>query len=390
MSVMQQCPACHFKQSLKNTSCTCGEDLEKAKRSKRVDFWITYRLKGKQIWNRIGKSISEAKAAEGLRRSQKHADPLFDIKPDNRMTFQELSDWYVNLERVKALASFRRISIKLERFNEEFGSTIIRQIQPAGLENLQIKRKNEGLKPATIDDEIGQIKTMIKKAHGNGMISEDTLGTFFAVKKLLKKGANARDRILTLEEFDTLLEKSLPHLKGPLLMGYFTGMRKSEILGLERNRLDLEKRKIRLRTEDVKNEIPRNVPIPDRLYYYLITIPPALHDPHVFLYQGKPMKEIKKVLKAACKDAGILYGRKVGGGFTFHDLRHTFNTNMRKAGVPESVVMKITGHETREMFDRYNTVDEDDAEKAVNKLESYLEKVNKALTKKAEGANPRS
>ena len=26
--------------------------------------------------------------------------------------------------------------------------------------------------------------------------------------------------------------------------------------------------------------------------------------------------------------------------------------------VPESVIMEITGHSTREMFDRYNTVDE--------------------------------
>jgi hypothetical protein len=30
---------------------------------------------------------------------------------------------------------------------------------------------------------------------------------------------------------------------------------------------------------------------------------------------------------------------------------------MRKAGGTASVIMEITGHETREMFDRYNTVD---------------------------------
>ena len=58
---------------------------------------------------------------------------------------------------------------------------------------------------------------------------------------------------------------------------------------------------------------------------------------------GKPLKSIDTGLKRACNEAGIPYGLKAKGGFTFHDLRHTFNTNMRKAGVPESVIMEISG-----------------------------------------------
>lgn len=64
---------------------------------------------------------------------------------------------------------------------------------------------------------------------------------------------------------------------------------------------------------------------------------------------------------------------------------------MRKSGVPESVTMKIAGHSTREMFDRYNTVDEEDTKEAVDRFEFFLENVThpvtqgtkKALTKKA-------
>jgi hypothetical protein len=72
----------------------------------------------------------------------------------------------------------------------------------------------------------------------------------------------------------------------------------------------------------------------------------------------------------------MLYGRKTPNGITFHDLRHTANTNMRRAGVAESVIMKITGHSTREMFDRYNTVDRDDAVKAGRDLEVFLRDVD--------------
>ena len=109
-------------------------------------------------------------------------------------------------------------------------------------------------------------------------------------------------------------------------------------------------------------------------------------DNHVFLYRGKPVADIRKGLKDACKKAGIKYGRFVKGGFIFHDLRHTFNTNMRKAGIAESVIMKITGHSTREMFDRYNTVDEDDTRKAVKKLEGFLQVLTKSLTRSTETA----
>ncbi|MEA3358557.1 MAG: tyrosine-type recombinase/integrase [Thermodesulfobacteriota bacterium] len=81
-------------------------------------------------------------------------------------------------------------------------------------------------------------------------------------------------------------------------------------------------------------------------------------------------------LNAIRKKAGIPYGRSVEGGFVFHDLRHTFNTNMRKAGVPESVIMQITGHLIREMFDRYNTVDSRDTRQAIDQLQHYLQNKN--------------
>ena len=61
------------------------------------------------------------------------------------------------------------------------------------------------------------------------------------------------------------------------------------------------------------------------------------------------------------------------GGFTFYDLRHVFNTNVCKAGVPESVIMEITGHSTRKMFDRYNTVDEDNIRKAIERLKVFTQ-----------------
>ena len=38
--------------------------------------------------------------------------------------------------------------------------------------------------------------------------------------------------------------------------------------------------------------------------------------------------------------------------------------------------MEITGHSTREMFDRYNTIDEKDTRQAVNQLSLFLKNVD--------------
>jgi integrase len=104
-------------------------------------------------------------------------------------------------------------------------------------------------------------------------------------------------------------------------------------------------------------------------------IPRAIHDNHVFLYEGHRMKQIKRPLKRACEKVGIVYGRFEKNGFTEHELRHTFNTNMRKTGADHYVIMAIMGHSdnrSRKMFNRYNIIDENDLRQAVDRLEGYL------------------
>jgi len=51
---------------------------------------------------------------------------------------------------------------------------------------------------------------------------------------------NIRDRVLTADEFQRMLEVSPDYLRPMLICAYHTGMRKEEILGLTWDRVDLK------------------------------------------------------------------------------------------------------------------------------------------------------
>ena len=81
----------------------------------------------------------------------------------------------------------------------------------------------------------------------------------------------------------------------------------------------------------------------------------------VFTYAGKSVESFKKAFATAVKAAGI-------EGFTFHDLRHTFNTNSYRAGVPIPTIMEITGHKSLSMFKRDTTISAENKKEAVGRL----------------------
>jgi hypothetical protein len=78
----------------------------------------------------------------------------------------------------------------------------------------------------------------------------------------------------------------------------------------------------------------------------------------VRIRNGRPVRDFRKTWARACRAVGL-------EGKLVYDLRRTAVRNMVRAGVDPAVAMKISGHRTRNIFDRYNIISEDDIRQAV-------------------------
>ncbi len=377
MTVLAECPICRNKQSLKNKKCKCGEDLDQAKRSNRVKYYIDYRIPGgKHCREYVSYSVEEARDADGKRRVQKREGRIFDMLPQSKMTFEELTKWYLNQSKVKKLKSYDRIKLALKNFNAVLGKYRLNNIKQTDLEEYQIKREEQGRAHATIDMEIKIAQTAVTKACDNdeSNIDYSCLKAFRKTDRLLKRGSNVRKTTLSIEQYLKLLKHASPHYRAVLIIAYNTGMRLGEIKALKWQYVD--KNFLRLPKDIVKENDFKNIPVNHYVKTALEGLPRALHNDYVITYQGVSLSKkfsLKKQFSDTCKKAKIPYGRKILNGITFHDIRRTVKTNMAAAGVSKVYRDTILGHSLKGMDIHYIMPSDDDLIRAINQYTNWID-----------------
>jgi integrase len=282
--------------------------------------------------------------------------------------FSELVAWYLSLPKVRQKRSYRKDVQRSKCLLDYFGNKQADKIKPSMVESFQHQmlssksRYGKPYKPGTVNRKVALLKRIFNLA-----IREDMVVKNPCWKVAMLPENNQRERILSSDEYQTLLTELAPHIAPVVRVAYHTGMRLNEILGLTWDRVNMKKGYLNLEAENTKTAEPRRIYFDNNLWEVFGNAAKvrALKHDRVFTRNGKPIKSVRKGFDSACVRAGIK-------DFTFHDLRHTFNTNMRKAGVDQTVIMKLTGHKTLAMFNRYNTVDQDDARQAMDRLNTFL------------------
>ena len=149
---------------------------------------------------------------------------------------------------------------------------------------------------------------------------------------------------------------------------------------------------------ETKNEDARTVYLNEELLKEMKALQNTrqLGCPYVFQHDGQKIKRITRAWGTACIRAGLCEPlrdengdpvvRKLKGKAKekivmrptklFHDFRRTGVRNMVRAGIPEKVAMKISGHKTRSVFERYNIVSDQDLKEAAKKMQTYHDKIN--------------
>jgi len=383
MAILVRCPNCYRWAKPTDKVCGsgkkkgCGANLQSLKKAKKVSYYIDFLMPdGKPKRERAGKTLEEARAAEGKRLGQRYENPkILEKVADDRMTFNELKDWYFGLASVQSKRSYKDWKIQVGKFCKVFGDRAVGSLKVLDLEDHQVRRLDEGLHPASIDLEIQLASQMVRKAVDNDMVSMDCLKPFSRLKRLSSSGQNARKRRMEVDEFLAIRPHLPVHAQQGLTLLYYTGMRVTEPLKLTWDMVDWKTMFITLPGEITKTGTERKIPITEQLAKILKAIPRDLRCPNqVIHYKGRAVGQFhKEALEKAWEKAGCVYGQKNKDGLVLRDTRRSMSTFMERIGIPESHRKAIVGHKQSGMDVHYVHPSDEELHESMAKYHSWLE-----------------
>ncbi len=322
-------------------------------------YWIKYSHRRKAHLE-SSHSDKEADAKRLLKKRLGEMEGGGFIGPSaDKVTLRELLEGLVNDYQVNARRSTEKAKRSKRHLLGFFGEAKAMEIRTDHIKLYVAHRQAEDISNAEINRELAALK----RAYNLGIEAENI------VRKphipMLKEN-NIRRGFFEHGDFISV-RKALPdYLKPVITFGFITGWRKSEILSLRWNQVDLQGQTIRIDPGITKGGEGRTIFLDGELRETIQIQAEArrLDCPYVFHRSGRPIKDFRGSWESALKATGLK-------GMLFHDLRRSAVRNMIRAGVPQSVAKRISGHKTDEVFHRYDIVSDEDLREASRKVEAH-------------------
>jgi integrase len=239
----------------------------------------------------------------------------------------------------------------------------------------------EDLTTSTANTDLKILRVAFRQAVAEGLRLDNPAASV----NLLKSRRDPTRRPFTEDELKKILAVASAEWRGLILAGIYTGQRLGDLAGMRWKTIDPDERIISFDTRKTNRTI--RIPIPDPLWRYLASLPTQNSNDPVFpeaqrmqaMANGESRGlsgEFHRILVKAGlantrskENTGRGHStRRATSELSFHALRHTTNSWLKKAGVPESVVKDILGHESNMVSLKYTHVDDESKRMAVKKL----------------------
>ncbi len=340
----------------KKMVCTrCGNGYNIT--DKNSDYYVDYVFDNRRFREKIGKSKALAETVLAKIKVEIVECRYLKVKKNTNINFSTFADEYYECHSKvnnRSWRTFDRHNIK--RLKQYFGDKNLSEITSYMIDKFKAERAKE-VSPATVNRQLACLKSIFNKATAWGKFEG---ANPVKVIKLFKEN-NQRLRFLEQTEILKLLDCCAEHLKPIVIIALNTGFRRGEILSLKWSSVDFERSIIYLK--NTKNGEGREVPMNVAVKNALIRQPRHSHSNYIFYKKdGTPIGDIKKSFLTALKKSGI-------NNFHFHDLRHTFASQLAMNSVDLNTIRELLGHKSMVMTIRYSHLSQQHKQQAVDILD---------------------
>lgn len=261
------------------------------------------------------------------------------------------------------------------------------------IEKWRAARRNDGIKPVSINRNIAALKAMLSKAIEWDIIEANPLAKLKPLKvdthgkvrylspqeeTRLRRALNAREeRIrerrrshniwLEEREHEPMPEfqanKFADHLQPMVLLSLNTGLRRGELFGLKWENISASRATLTVIGETAKSGKTRHIPLNSEALAVLKQWHPAMNATGLIFpsRDGNQRDNVKKAWK------GLLFDAKIEA-FRWHDIRHHFASKLVMASVDLNTVRELLGHANLNMTLRYAHLAPEHKRQAVERL----------------------
>jgi integrase len=332
-------------------------------------FWVKYYVNGRPVRETTGTN-KETEARRFLKEREGRAAVGQAILPRaDRVRYEEVARDLREHYQATGARNLKEAETRLQHLDRFFQGRRVAALSQADAIAYVLERQGDEVSNATINRELAILTKMLRLAYETSKLVR------MPVIRKLKENA-PRQGFFEREQFEAVRRRLRPDLQTASAIAFTYGWRmQSEVLALKRRQVDLQSGTLRLDPGTTKNNEGRVVYLTPELKALLAAqlerverlskqnrqIIPYLFPHLTGRRAGTQRGDFRKAWTTACQKAGV-------PGMLRHDLRRTAVRNMVNAGVPERVAMKVTGHKTRSVFDRYHIVSPGDLQDVARRL----------------------